>query len=639
MENRTDLHHRQLSDIKKSAALIEMNPEGLILDASPKFLDLFGYPLQELLNQPHTILVHALKPLTAKESFQSRVFEGLKKNGEMMWIRGVSYPILDRSGNVERVIQFVYEITSERQFRKLFPNPGKRDDSSEYETFLVRSQRLAAKMSQEKTEFVTLLSHEIRSPLISLLGTADLLTETELNASQQRYAHLLQSSGHFLLNLLNDFLDLSKIEAKGLLLEETNYNLSEVIASVLDILSIKASGKQLRLSAIIDPKINVLRKGDPNRLRQILINLMDNAVKFTDQGEVQLQVISQDRFLDFKVVDTGIGIPEDKRNTLFQKFIQSDASISRRYGGTGLGLSISKSLVQLMGGEIYAENRPARGAVFGFKIVSPERENPEQVVHQLSLSTVKFFLAEAKFLFPSELIELLNAWGAQLEVSHDAGALVPPSANAVLVDAELYREQPAELSKMIEGCGVRGQPLCLIFPSIHDANQSQHEFKMVRPLINQDIFKTLYSMLSGSEQKQRAPVQYESTLTVLVAEDNPDIRFLIKAFLKSQAYELHFVVNGQEALSKIEENQFDLVLMDLQMPIMDGLSALRELRRIEKSKGISPLPVVVLTANSIDEIEKNSLSEFDDYLSKPFNKSQLRQLLARYAKKKAVRVA
>jgi len=633
---KVDPDNRQLNDIMSRSSAVIMNPEGVILDASPEFLILFGYKHSELLNQPHSVLVHSPKQ---KDSFQSREFEGIKKTGERIWVRGVSYPIIDDFGNVVKIVQFAYQISAEKEFRKAFPNPARLDDSSETETFLVRSQRLAQKISVEKLDFIAQLSHEIRSPLTSLLGTSDLLVEAGLNSTQQEYAQILQSNGLFLLNIVNDFLDFSKIEANGLVLEDAEFNLNEVVSSVLDILSIKAAGKKLRLSAIVDPQLNPLRKGDPNRLRQILINLIDNAIKFTEVGEVQLRCRSKGSLLEFRVADTGMGIPADKKSKLFQKFVQADSSISRKYSGTGLGLAISKSLVELMGGEIYIEDTSPAGTTFKFSVQVSERENLELPFSRQPLAGIEVFLAEPKFLFRSETVELAKSWGAQLNVVHEPVGSIPSSADVVLVDTQLYGHQPDKLANLISQSRVNGQAVCLIFSSIRDANQSNHDFKIARPLRPSTILKQLHAMFSVRRQNESITSKNKAALRILIADDNPDVLFLIKAFLKTLPYEIHFASNGQDVLNQIKDVKFDLLLMDLQMPTMDGLSTLEEIRKIEVASQLPPLPVVALTANTVDEVKNNGLAEFNEYLSKPFNKQDLHRLLARYAKKKDGQVA
>jgi PAS domain S-box-containing protein len=343
--------------------------------------------------------------------------------------------------------------------------------------------------NRAKTEFLARMSHEIRTPLNVVIGTGDLLERTVLNAEQRQYVRVFQKSANNLLVLINDILDLSRVESGRLTLEESDFELAELLDSVAEVMSVRAKQKSISLSYNIAPQIPSRVRGDPERLRQVLLNLIGNAIKFTQNGRVLMRVepdpkSSATRALQFSVADTGIGIPADKLDAIFEVFTQADASITRAYGGTGLGLSISKRLVELMNGRIWAESRPGEGATFYF--------------------SVKFGIATVAMVTENQVTQLATA---------------PDSLNG---------------------------------------------------------------------------------LRILVADDSEENRFLISEYLKDFGCRLEFAENGQIAVEKICLNAYDLVLMDLRMPVMNGYEATRRIRGWEEEQGRALTPIIALTASVLE---------------------------------------
>jgi PAS domain S-box-containing protein len=651
-----------LNSVQTGVVIIEPETH-IIVDANPAATKIIGTTKEQIVGKE---CLHYICP---EEKGQCPIADrGLSLNNE-------ERTLLTTSGECVPILKSVVPVTlsgREHLLESFLDITGIKEAEKQ------REAKIQAETSNRaKSQFLASMSHEIRTPMTAVIGMADLLWESPLTGEQRRFVEAIRSSGENLLQVINDILDLSKVEAGQIELEKTPFDLIKVINNICETQTFQASIKNIELVKWIKPEVETLLLGDSVRLGQILTNLIGNAIKFTEEGEVFVKVERHEVLehktaedmdsglqpetgktteLLFSVTDTGIGIPEEKWEAIFDRFTQADSSTTRQFGGTGLGLSISHRLVELMGGRMWLESKVGQGSTFFFTTRFDIQSDKEYIqIPEVDIKGLKVLIIDDNATNRMVLSEMVSRWGAlatekedgerglaEMRRAKDAGE----SYDLVLLDCMMPGMDGFEVTASIKEDSTFSNPVIMMLTSNGRKEEMQKRKELgitdylVKPIKWSDLKDAVMVALGRKEATDRDRLRVTepvvqadlSPLNILLVDDNENNRMLIQAFLKKTPYTIDTSENGEKAVEKFKSDQYNLVLMDIEMPVMDGYTATGKIREWEAENQQKATPIIALTAHALKEhIQKSLDAGCNAHLTKPIKKADLLAAIEKYA--------
>jgi PAS domain S-box-containing protein len=638
-------------------AIVTLNLNHLVRMCNPAFEKLFGHRQKEILNQSLLELVSGNEFRSEAEAARSENAQGktvhtvtqrYRSDGSLVDVEVFAVP-LRVAGKAVGTLVLYQDITERKRAEEVLRNA--KEDAEE--------------ASRAKSEFLANMSHEIRTPMNGIMGMTELVLDTDLNPEQRTYLNLAKASSDSLLALINDILDYSKIEAGKLEIDAIDFNLGDSLGDTMKTMGLRAHQKQLELAFQIDPDVPGALVGDPGRLRQIIVNLVGNAIKFTERGEVVVYVKTESRTEDdiqlhFTIADTGIGIPIDKQTAIFEAFQQADGSMTRKYGGTGLGLTISSRLVELMKGRIWVESEPGQGSRFHFITTFALQKAPFTTVvpkDPTTLRDMRVLIVDDNATNRQILQKMLENWQmTPTAVDSAANAIIAlaeakgmgESYSLILLDAQMPETDGFALAESIK----RNPDWSGASIMMHSSSGQRGDAArcrelgvsayLTKPIRQGEMLDAILTAL-GSRPQDKSPAELVTRhslrenryrLHILLAEDNAVNQLVALRLLEKHGHTVLVAANGKKALEALENEGFDLILMDVQMPEMNGLEATLTIREKEKTTG-KHIPIVAMTAHAMKGDEERFLaSGMDSYLTKPFRTEKLLSLLDEVGRRK-----
>jgi PAS domain S-box-containing protein len=655
--------------VEQSSVGIEIwDTDGIIQYVNPKFTEISGCGRDEVVGKKTSISKSHFNPgecyeeiwetITAGKDWHGEFFNK-KKNGDLYWDSTLISPIKDTGGNITHFIAIKEDITQRKDM----------------EMELLSAKESAEAASRSKGEFLANMSHEIRTPMNAIIGMTELTLGTALNEEQREYLEIVQDASRSLLQLLNDVLDFSKVEAGKLILEPSPFSLRKILGDTTKTLALQTHEKDLELVYHIDAEVPDHIIGDQGRLRQIIVNLIGNSIKFTERGEIVLKIETLEEGLEdnkallhFSVSDTGIGISQDQLETIFEKFSQADSSTTRKYGGTGLGLAISSKLVELMGGVIWAESPAAfphfhksgPGSTFHFTILFEVAREPVGIREQVEfhkLQGLSLLIVDDNETNRRFLHDILAKYGLKPESAGSgrealeilkARSLSPPHFQLIILDFRMPGLDGGTVLKKLRHEIKLDIPVILLTSGekaedLSEFNTRYASAHLLKPINTKELLDTILEVMGYKtrEDDKRKEVFREGetgdekeavAMRILVAEDNAVNQRLIRRLLEKKGHKVEIAADGKTAVETFlkkagnPREKFHLVLMDIQMPNMDGVEATGEIRKIDRK-----IPIIALTAHAMKGDKGRFLSQgMDDYVSKPIEKSVLFEVINKY---------